>query len=329
MRRYLYMLICLVVSASCSDFVHETDEYRNIQFRASVSEPMIVSKADPLVEAVPWRGTTPSDENRLKVKLMLSMESGVYKSVPASANFLPCHTWIEYTDNQFHDPAPVTYTPAGGSPMTGQPKYPTSRDSNDVIDKVYCTGLYPEEGWTVPESGTSASHAIDGVQDLMYAPQIEGSLEALFGPQTYGHLLTWIKVCVCATSQDALNVWGNIEKVYVTGKSEISLNLADGSCSFSSEKDFLVHDTSIPLATTIASVGSLFCAPQSSFVVKVKSSNFDEIKVVTIKRDPENDEAKFEPGKLYVLEIYFGTSTAEGICRLVPWDYQDESLNLS
>lgn len=328
-KRIAYTFLLLSVLAACSrEYPSTDDEYRTIRMRAQVSGIVAETKADSPVAAVPWRGTTPNDESKLKVKLLLSLKSGIYEPTPTSTNFLPCHTWIEYDDNQFHDPATVTYTPPGGDPVEGSPKYPTSRDMNNVIDKVYCTGLYPEDGWTVPDAGTTAVHVITGAQDLMYAPEIQGSAESLFGPQTYQHLLTWIKVCICATSTDALDKWGNIEYVEIKGKDSITINLADGSATYGADNDFMVHNTVVPLTTTISSVGSIFCAPAKEFTVKLKSSNFADPKEIIIKRDPADDAAQFDPGKLYVLEIYFGTSSAEGICRLIPWDYQDESLNM-
>lgn len=326
MRKLLYILSCGLILAACTEKEHMDDAYRNIQMRAYIGEPAVTTKSEP-VEAVPWRGTVPSNSYNLPVKLLFSLESGVYPSVPTSTNFLPCHTTLTYNDNTYKDPDVVTYTPAGGSELTGQPKYPSSRDGEGNATPVYCSGLYPQ-GWYVEADGKSASIDVDGTLDIMYAPEISGSLDVHFGPQNYQHQLSWIKLYVCSTTHEASELWGNIEEVSIVSNNEVTIDLGTGELApTGSMVEYPTHTEPIPLETTVASVGSIFCAPAASYAVKIKTSNSNEVQSVEISAPA--GAGSFKSGELYVLEVYFTTTEVKGACTLAQWEYQDEDLNVS
>lgn len=327
MNRIVTYILCTILLSACTGVEEANDGYRNIRLRGLVSNPISATKAGGIVEAKPWKGSVPSEDNPLEVKLMLSMESGTYKETPTSATLLPCHTSIVYKDNSFQDPEPVNFIPAGGSMITGKPQYPTSRTAG-TIDKVYCTGLYPETGWTVSDDGKTASHVIDGIEDLMFAKEIEGSLEANFQPQNYEHLLTWIKVCICATSPAAYERWGDVEDVYIKSKSQISIdNLKTGATSCSDEQTYTIFNGKTQIQTIITAIGSILCSPSESFTLGIKTSRSVGYKEVTVYRDSEDHTKKYEAGRLNIIEIYFSTSGISGKCTLEPWDYQDDNLN--
>lgn len=329
MKRVFTYLSILILSTACVDDFenNESIEPCNIRMAATIGNPITQTRALP--DAIPWRGTTPKEGNPLEVKLLMSLESGLYEQTPTSTNFLPCHTSIKYIDSSFSDPEDVEYTPAGGSLMTGKPKYPTTRDANDELHKVYCSGLYPKDGWTITHSdgASTASIAVDGSQDIMYASEIEGSRDKNFKPQTYDHVLTWIRVRVCSMSQAATEVWGNVERVWINSAETLNVNLKTKELSGANSNDHLIHDTVVPLDTSVTSVGSIFCVPATSYSVKIKVSNFVEPKTVTI--NPPAGASSFLPGRLYVLEVYFDTTQTEGSCSLIHWDYDDEDLKLS
>jgi len=326
MRKLLYILSCGLILAACTEKEHMDDAYRNIQMRAYIGEPAVTTKSEP-VEAVPWRGTVPSNSYNLPVKLLFSLEKGVYSSVPTSTNFLPCHTTLTYNDNTYKDPDGVTYTPAGGSELTGQPKYPSSRDGEGNATPVYCSGLYPQE-WDVAADGKSASIDVDGTLDIMYAPEISGSLDVHFGPQNYQHQLSWIKLYVCSTTHEASELWGNIEEVSIVSNNEVTIDLGTEVLTpTGSMVEYPTHTEAIPLETTVASVGSIFCAPAASYTVNIKTSNSNEVQSVEINAPA--GAGSFKSGELYVLEVYFTTTEVKGACTLAQWEYQDEDLNVS
>lgn len=326
MKRLLSYLFCGLILASCTEKDHADDTSRNIQMRAYIGEASGETRS--VVVADPWKGTMPSNLKTLPVRLLFSLESGVYSSVPTSLNFLPCHTTLTYSSNSPKDPDVVKYTPEGGSEQTGQPKYPSTRDSEGNPTLVYCTGLYPQKGWAVARDGKTASINIDGSVDVMYASEISGSIDSHFGPQNYLHQLTWIKLYVCATTHEAAELWENIEEVSIASKDQVTVDLKTGELTPTGNIiDYTTHTGSIPLETIVASVGSIFCAPASSYTVKIKTSNSNETQNVTINA-PDGAES-FKSGNLYVLEVYFTTTEVKGACTLAQWEYQDEDLNVS
>ena len=321
-----YILMSVFLTACVNDIDElERAESQTIRMSAVIGNPIVATKTESVSEAVPWRGETPSESVPLEVKLLMSLESGLYSATPTSSNFLPCHTSITYTNSSPQDPENVTY-----QGISGKPKYPTTIDAEGNPSKVYCSGLFPKEGWNITESAgqSIANISIDGVQDVMYAPEIMGDYQQNLPSQIYGHLLSWIKVNVCCINQAATEVWGNVEKVWITSKQTLHINLATKEVSGgATDKDFLIHDSVIPLETIVSSVGSIFCVPATSYTLKIKVSNVNEPKEITIA--PPGGATRFLPGKLYILEVYFNTTGTESICSLVSWDYQDEDLKLN
>lgn len=101
---------------------------------------------------------------------------------------------------------------------------------------VYFIGLHPQNTWNVNDAGTQASLTIDGSQDAMFAPRIEGTYaqdDQLNTEQfTFKHLLTWLRIKIkaedeaTAASGTTIKAWGKIKNMKITSKNQIMIDLS-------------------------------------------------------------------------------------------------------
>lgn len=295
------------------------------------------------VSAVPFTGA-PSDDNRLDAALWFSYTPGSYSHNPVAPTYLPCKTTAAYT---------------GLSPMdirTGNNilQYPIS-DQGESADEVYCVGFHPGTGWGNENAAaaTSASHTINGNEDLLFAEQIKGSYSNNFGQQKFSHLLTWVKINFSATSFTAAGIWGEIESLKIISPDntvEIGFSQEYGknsTISYSGES--VTFPLTLPenrtLNVTNRTYGQAFCAPparakkddagyvydnslaagQYGYIVKVKTKNIGKEKEVFVplkKMDGTTDIANTDAiGKLFVINLYFNdVALVEGVCTLKHWE---------
>lgn len=326
--RYFCAAVALSLLASCSDGPDEaiTDSAGNrVQLSANV-EGMTVSTRT-VIAANPYVLTAPTAESPLPVALWFSTTSGTYAV-----------THTEY-DNT------VTFK---NTLLTFPDKDVTYPDADAPI---YCVGLYPRTGWSRASINTVASHAIDGTEDLMFAPQISGSLSSKFNSTDadkhlqFGHVLTWLRVVFNASSHDAIAMWGNVIKVEILNPHKtVDINLSTGALEYNGESEYLAtyYDaTGMPLQTTLQTAGSVFCAPPDadgdshfSYTVRVTMKEPSGTKVTRevscTLRDTEYNWISNKAdviGKEYVLTLIFNPiATIDGICTLENW--KDETVEI-
>lgn len=272
-----------------------------------------------------YLGDVPSPEAPLAVDLWFTLDKGVYNvSAPTdNTTYLPCHTTHTFTSGI---PEPIHYTPAEtGQEKNAVLKYPTTGAP------VYCMGFYPLGSWSF--SNDSATASIDGTSDLMYAPEIAGSWNDQFGSreentQTFRHALTWLKFVVCATSYDAVDAWGSVSKITVSTKDQVSLGLATGAATYGgNDRVLTVFEVADPqkLSTLHKEVGSVFCAPASSYDVTVTTGE-GKTAEVTMKL-PALSSGESYAGKQYVMVLYFNPlSVIDGLCTLSSWENENDNL---
>lgn len=326
----IYITAMATLMASCSKQVQDV-EGSPIQLSAAVTDIQASTKSS----AEPFRGTTPTNENRLNAKILFSNASGVYTNNPDAATSIPCHTTIKYTSGS------LTYPDAVNN---NNVRYPTA---NNTYETVYCTGLHPitidgngkiTDNWTIPTNGKTASHPITGTEDIMYAPEISGKWDDPFGSsadkvQKYSHLLTWLKICACATSSSAAEAWSEITKIEVQSKTIVNINLETKAVSFPGEAEYQTAyestDGGYKLATTTKELGSIMCSPETSYNIKITLKDGSTVSTnVPLKNLAGTDvKANEAAGKLYVLSLYFTEyKVIEGTCTLTAWNDQYEDL---
>jgi len=261
----------------------------------------------------------------LKAAVWFRNDGGSYEHNPAAntTTHLPVHTTVEFNGTQ------PTYVMYQKEPDKYENiKYPTDNTP------VYCIGMYPDTDWTTTDN-TNISHAIDGNADLMFAKEIRGSWNDNFTKQTYEHLLTWIKIDICATSHDAVDAWGTIKQITINSASEVSVDSQTGQYTYSGVQEInTIDNDGKPLSTTINEVGSVFCSPKKEYTLKVTTvnkSNVEETRVFTLPLNTlENEELNEDSearGKCFVYSLYFTPdSVIEGSCALNSWNNQNEDI---
>lgn len=320
-RRLGRSLAAVLTAVSCSG-INEGLVGGEITLSAGTETVGVTTRAD-VPSPVPYEGTGPQQGDRLDAKVLFSTSSGIYMNAPEEPTYLPCHTFIHYENASPKDPEPYN-----GNKL----KYPTNDDT------VYCTGLYPMEGWTVSDDGITASHPMDGSTDLMFAEQIEGCWSSHFGRQTYRHLLSWLKIFTCGTSHDSSWFWGEITRISISTGNEVVIELYNNEIHGSrityggTETEFPVFEGSHPLHITIHEIGSMFACPALSYTITVETSKAGT-KSLTLPLADDKGNALTSidqaAGKLFILELYFHPmDVIEGRCTLKAWDNKEENIFL-
>ena len=330
---YFMLLGCMCFSA-CTEH-EEIFEEKNISLSAEVNEVKLASRASGY--AAPVFGDS------LDALVWLSLESKKYpESLPSGASEelktlaqetnIPAHRTIHFRNGQASFPDATT--------ESDRPRYPTNSDRS-----VYCIGLYPDEGWKALSGDTTAVHSITGYDDLMFAPEISGNWNVHFGKQKFRHLLTWLKVCVCATTTEAGNNWGKLKKITLKNVPDsVTVNLripepTDSNVKYplhevispSQKKSDVVILDSIPgidLGIVVQDAASVFCYPQDKYYLsivcegnnKAENIEIDLSSLITASNDSR-------AGLQYVLTLYFSPfNVVEGVCTLKEWTAQNEDL---
>ena len=318
MKRFTYILISFVL-ASCGKI--EISDTHQIGLRAGIGEMEVVSKAS--TEAVPYKGTVPTSSSPLDASVWFSLKPDKFEDQSGSA-FIPCHTEMKFTGEG------MTYADylLEGSDTPISLTYPTSENT-----PVYCVGFYPKTGWTTSDY-VNAGHAINGTEDLMHAGVISGTWNNHFPSQQYSHLLTWVKISVCAMTMETARQWGNVTKVTISCKNALNINLATSEVTYSGEQEIIVYEDSkgSELSLTSTELGSLFCAPETEYKIKIKTANYGE-KTITVPLSDLNynplPSAEDAVGKLFIISLYFNPfNIIEGTCTLNYWNDQNEDLYL-
>lgn len=333
MRRSLYLIIYIAVWAAvwtaCTDDRADvtSGNEANIRLGASVVGLESVTRADGeegTTEEEVYKGT-PSADNPFAADVCFSETKGVFRDAPQGTTNLPCHTQMK-----FEGALVYAKNPADGSNL----RYTTGENS----PSVYCVGFYPQSVWKVAEDGKTATAPIDGKSDLMFAPPIEGSWNTPLREQPYNHLLTWLKVCIGTTTQDAAAAWGVVESISIQSADGVSVNLETGAVTYttSTNPSPFVAVTNQPLHTTRQEVGSALCSPAKEYKLTVKTKNTEERTItIPIKWDDGNAVTEQDvtdgkvAGQLFILSIDFNEfDVVKGVCTLNAWNNQDEDLYL-
>lgn len=335
---YAMVIGCMLFSScSESDDLFSDMSKKDISLTAVVDEVKVITRS---AQDGAYTGTVPSVINNLEAAVWFSLKPGCYpatlpddwtdeeKTLSAETN-LPVHGEINFQSGT------ATF-PNSDSDAT-KPKYPTTGDP------VYCVGFYPKNGWTTTDGEyNKATHAINGKDDLMFAPEIIGTWNTHFRTQRYRHLLTWLKVCVCITTPEAASYWGKLKQIYLQGMPEsLTIDLTKPEQGFSMQNAvsfsentsnirLLELDAERELKITTQEVASVFCRPASSYtlVIECENGKTKEISIdLSALNENEKDLLNYPAGLQYVLILYFHPyNVVDGVCTLNAWNAQNEDL---
>lgn len=340
-KELLYIFILLLLFVACSDDTEKVFPDRSISLNAQIASVAVESRS---IISNEIRGNIPSKEYPLNALLCFSRESKKYDvaPVPVAPTYLPCRTTINY--------------------ISGTKTYPTPLGDNDLkypLDnsEVYCVGLHPndvyvnegDKGWKFEGSAPlSASRNLDGATDILFAPEISGSLYAPFATQTYSHLQAWLKLNVCAVDHEAVDAWGKIKSVKITSSSKIKIDLDTdfsnstelktaldaGKIAFSGEESLypVVESDNIELDTQLKELSSFFYVPVdvSNNVLEIETEK-KGTKYVSFELVDANNNAitslSDALGKIFVIELhFFPIEIIKAKCTLKQWEDWTDNL---
>lgn len=323
--KFIYIGIALMTVTACSTGgADEPSGSGYIRLCAAVGDIEISSRT----VADAYLGSMPSTKKPLDSSVWFRTENGVYENAPSATTSLPVHTGVTFSGPQ------LEYVRYDSKNL----QYPTDNS------KVYCIGLCPNDGdWTPGVGDMSVSHPIDGHDDVMFAGENAGTWNNHFKPLQYEHLLTWIKIAVCATSHDTAEAWGRIEQISINSKPGVNIDLTNGIRTTYEGEDRFINTMAagepVQLLTTMHEVGSVLCSPETEYTLRVKTENNTEAKEVTLKLNlmdaggdnltPIGDKSQAR-GKCFVLSLYFRPyDVVEGVCILNSWNSQSEDIYLT
>jgi len=317
------MGLALLTMSACSESASDDPAGGNIRLSAAVGDLQSNSRAvaDPYLSQ--------NGEN-LKVAVWFRNQGGEYENSPDPVTNLPVHTDVEF------DRSGLAYVSYNNKNL----KYPSG---NGWVD---CIGMHPYTGWTPIDNNKKVSHAIDGVEDLMFAQERSGNWSTRIPMQKYEHLLTWIKINICASSHEAIDAWGTIEQITVKSDSEVTIDLETGKYEYGGEPieiKTIAEGDGRPLTTANHEVGNVFCSPQKgeyALTVTSRNKNGEEIKktvdmalnIIDVDHDDkitDITEKNWEEarGRCFVFSLYFTPyDVIEGVCTLNSWSNQNEDI---
>ena len=339
--RISLILMAQLMLAACSDDTKELFSDVPIALNAGI---MPVDAGTRAIETDEIRGNVPSNEYPLDALLFFTTTSKKYDKspVPVAPSFLPCRTTISYTSGTKTYPAPL-----GDNDI----KYPLGNDM------VYCVGLYPDavyvnegdKGWKIEGDATvTASRDLDGVTDILFAPEISGQLYTPFGTQTYSHLQAWVKLNVCAVDPEAVEAWGKIKSIKITGRANIKIALDTefgnmeelktaidvGKIVYSNELplDLIEDSDDVYLNTQLVELSSFFYVPVdvtgNVLVIETEKKGTKYVPFDLV--DANNNvitHLSGALGKIFVIELhFFPIEIIKAKCTLNQWEDWTDNL---
>lgn len=88
------------------------------------------------------------------------------------------------------------------------------------------------EKWVASEDGKSASFVFSGNDDVMFAPQVEGTYAQEYSKSPllhFRHLLTWLKLEFKAESKEVSDSWGAVRSMTIRSKNKVTVDLTEQS----------------------------------------------------------------------------------------------------
>lgn len=146
------------------------------------------------------------------------------------------------------------------------------------------------EKWVASEDGKSASFVFSGNDDVMFAPQVQGTYATDYSKSpvlSYSHLLTWLRVEMQAESKEVSDSWGAIKSMTIRSNSNVKIDLQkeaynnDGTYNF--ENLVFTEETDLNFYKTIEEES--YDGAQVTMKKKFTDEVFTDIKVPYLKKE--------------------------------------------
>ena len=146
------------------------------------------------------------------------------------------------------------------------------------------------EKWVASEDGKSASFVFSGNDDVMFAPQVQGTYATDYSKSpvlSYRHLLTWLRVEMQAESKEVSDSWGAIKSMTIRSNSNVKIDLQkeaynnDGTYNF--ENAVFSEETDLNFYKTIEEES--YDGAQVTMKKKFTDEVFTDIKVPYLKKE--------------------------------------------
>lgn len=229
-----YILLVAAVFAVSCDMLHTDDSEGYPVYITACTQNVTVEEKE---SKAPYTASSPSGEHPLEA-LVLATTDSYYKVVQGdngSAGPVHVHTAARFTGSDGQLLNGVLYN-----------------SDQDKQSKVYFSALSPQSGWIVDAAaGENAVFCFDGSQDVMFAPQTEGSYKTQKLPKLqFSHLLTLVNLHMYAENEDVALAWGKVKsvKIYtaqflVYGSNSVNVKLSyPQTATFIENRDTLKKD---------------------------------------------------------------------------------------
>ena len=146
------------------------------------------------------------------------------------------------------------------------------------------------EKWVASEDGKSASFVFSGNDDVMFAPQVQGTYATDYSKSpvlSYSHLLTWLRIEMQAESKEVSDSWGAIKSMTIRSNSNVKIDLQkeaynnDGTYNF--QNIVFSEETDLNLYKTIEEES--YDGAQVTMKKKFTDEVFTDIKVPYLKKE--------------------------------------------
>ena len=146
------------------------------------------------------------------------------------------------------------------------------------------------EKWVASEDGKSASFVFSGNDDVMFAPQVQGTYATDYSKSpvlSYSHLLTWLRIEMQAESKEVSDSWGAIKSMTIRSNSNVKIDLQeeaynnDGTYNF--ENLVFSEETDLNFYKTIEEES--YDGAQVTMKKKFTDEVFTDIKVPYLKKE--------------------------------------------
>ena len=146
------------------------------------------------------------------------------------------------------------------------------------------------EKWVASDDGKSASFVFSGNDDVMFAPQVQGTYATDYSKSpvlSYRHLLTWLRVEMQAESKEVSDSWGAIKSMTIRSNSNVKIDLQkeaynnDGTYNF--ENVVFSEETDLNFYKTIEEES--YDGAQVTMKKKFTDEVFTDIKVPYLKKE--------------------------------------------
>ena len=146
------------------------------------------------------------------------------------------------------------------------------------------------EKWVASEDGKSASFVFSGNDDVMFAPQVQGTYATDYSKSpvlSYSHLLTWLRVEMQAESKEVSDSWGAIKSMTIRSNRNVKIDLQkeaynnDGTYNF--EKTAFSDEINMNFYKTIEEES--YDGAQVTMKKKFTDEVFTDIKVPYLKKE--------------------------------------------